>query len=167
MESAFERHAAFRASRLISFKDCHFSFLTFFFSLLSEHTLVRIDGTYLPWLSDLTEKLNALDPLPSKESLIPEDALLPPQVDIDFVPLTDSKLISNGNGLKESSTSSSSDTDPLQSQVGGPGKSKSPIPKVGGWKEAKLTRNDRMTSEDHYQDVRLIDMERNDGEKTE
>lgn len=115
----------------------------------------RIDGTYLPWLSNLTEKLDSLDPLPSNESLIPDDALLPPQVDIDF--LSEQVLTSTSSNGNEFSIS-------LSQEVTA-GSSKAPIPQTGGWKEAKLTRNERMTSQDHYQDVRLIEWERPDGQE--
>ncbi|MCO5585326.1 hypothetical protein L7F22_039259 [Adiantum nelumboides] len=104
-----------------------------------------IDGTLRPWLDTLWTTLD--DVLPSasnNQTILPDDHLLPPAIDVQLA--TNTNGHAKGNGTINGNTNESFDT---------------------GWITARLTKNERITAEDHWQDVRLIEFEEENGEYIE
>ncbi|CAO1625661.1 unnamed protein product [Parajaminaea phylloscopi] len=98
-----------------------------------EQHYLGLDGTFQPFLADLFEKLGQLYPLPIGLEVLPENVALPPALELQLV----KSAQTNGNGIASNRAALAS----------------SPT----RW--LRLSRNERLTSEDHFQDVRLLEFE--------
>ena len=99
--------------------------------------ILGIEGTLRPWLNTFWTHLNDLFPPPSNgKAFLSDTELLPPSISVRLA----SKRQQNGH---------------------------TPLPKEleDGWKWASLSKNDRMTKDDHWQDVRLIELAGEDGKE--
>ncbi|KAI8339167.1 hypothetical protein BC941DRAFT_422326 [Chlamydoabsidia padenii] len=85
-----------------------------------------LDGALLPWLVTLWEKVMVKYPLSAGQTCIPDNQLLPPSFRVTFV-----DNVSNSQALQE------------------------PVDLPGEF-DMKVTSNERITAEDHFQDVRHI-----------
>lgn len=101
-----------------------------------------IDGTLRPWLDTLWGTLDdVLPPAENNQAILPDDHLLPPAIDVQLA--SSSNGHAKQNGAINGSSSKNIDT---------------------GWLSSRLTKNERITSEDHWQDVRLIEFEEENGQ---
>jgi sulfite reductase alpha subunit-like flavoprotein len=92
-----------------------------------------IEGTLRPWMEKLWTSLDeVLPPMKSGEENIGDDEVLPPKISVE---------VKRSNGINGSNCIASSSACPP------------------GWKLARLTKMERMTSDDHWQDVRLIELQ--------
>ncbi|PWN87025.1 hypothetical protein FA10DRAFT_273327 [Acaromyces ingoldii] len=113
-----------------------------------------IDGALQPWLEQVWDVLDQVMPLPDGVDAIPDDVLLEPEI-----------AVSLAEGPRASSSSSPSSSSSLPSSANGIASSSSPVSKEEtvslpeGWQWATLTRNERMTAPDHFQDVRLLSLQ--------
>lgn len=95
-----------------------------------------IEGTLRPWMSKLWETLDlVLPPINPGETIIDDDKVLPPSIAVRTTSKTNTKQ-SNGAGFSSLSRD---------------------------WTWARLTKMERMTSDDHWQDVRLIELQDSEG----
>lgn len=130
----------------------------------------RLDSIYLPWYQELRESLLAQFPLPEGIEPVPDDAQLPPKYNIRLVPSTGSAKDGITNGQLEDgeqlaarfermSTESPENEAPAQKDGTGmpdfPPVKLLPIP---GSFTAEVLCNKRVTPEDHWQDVRHIEL---------
>ncbi|XP_032993957.1 NADPH-dependent diflavin oxidoreductase 1 [Lacerta agilis] len=90
------------------------------------------DAVVDPWLSDLWEKILALYPLPPGRQILNPDIILPPRFNVHF--------------LDGDEAGRPDPADP------GPACEQRPFP-------ARMLSNQRVTSESHFQDVRLIELD--------
>lgn len=91
-----------------------------------------IEGTLRPWMDALWTTLEeVLPPMKEGKEVIGDDELLPPKISVNIEEVTKGEHV---NGAASSSTC------------------------PPGWKWARLTKMERMTSEDHWQDVRLLEL---------
>ncbi|CAO1616719.1 unnamed protein product [Sympodiomycopsis kandeliae] len=109
-----------------------------------------IEGTFQPFLEQLMQSLDEKYPLPDNGlQVLADDAPLPPSLELRFLDehedgqqasssriLNGSRQTSNGDGSSSQSTSEHSDLRWL-----------------------RLSKNDRLTSDSHWQDVRLLEFE--------
>lgn len=102
-----------------------------------ESHYLGLEASLQPWLDTLWSHLRTLLPLPSGTTEIGRDDLLPPTVHIRVVGQTDS----DEQGEQRFSSH-------LQTQ---------------GWNLTNLLKNQRMTDEKHFQDVRLVEFSRRCG----
>ncbi|RBR16896.1 uncharacterized protein FIESC28_06730 [Fusarium coffeatum] len=107
-----------------------------------------LDGSFVRWAERLHNHFLEHHPPPSGLEPIPDDVILPPKWSLEK-PLENS-TVTNGH------------TSPLIENV----PPSSPLPIPDGW-TATLVGNDRLTPENHWQDVRLIsfDIPKRDGVK--
>ncbi len=96
-----------------------------------EQHLLGIEGALQPFLEAFWVRLEEWQPREKGVEEIPEDQLLPPRYEVRFVPEPEAEVAATA--------SSSSRT--LRQRYG----------------IARLTRNERMTAKDHFQDVRLLE----------
>lgn len=101
-----------------------------------------IDGALRPWLDTLWSTLEHVLPAPAAGELtIPDDQPVPPSMEVRLDNRAD-----KGALIGSLSTAETDVLDP-------------------GWRWARLTKNQRITASDHWQDVRLIEFEDAKGEK--
>lgn len=94
-----------------------------------------IEATLRPWMSKLWETLDeVLPPVKQGESIIQDDEVMPPSISV----CTRSEILKKTNGSSSSSLSPD-------------------------WKWARLSKMERMTSDDHWQDVRLVELQDHQG----
>jgi sulfite reductase alpha subunit-like flavoprotein len=92
-----------------------------------------IEGTLRPWMDNLWATLEeVLPPMKAGEKLIGDEVLLPPKISVN---IKDTRKEEHIHGVASSSMCPS------------------------GWEWARLKKVERMTSEKHWQDVRLIELE--------
>lgn len=97
-----------------------------------------IEGTLRPWMSKLWETLEeVLPPMKQGEKVIEDDEVLSPSTSV---------RVRSGNAKRANGSSSL----PFLS-----------LPP--NWKWSRLSKMDRMTSDDHWQDVRLIELQDYEG----
>lgn len=114
-----------------------------------------IDGALQPWLDDLWSTLADLLPLPAGLESIPDDVILPPHIEVRVL-----EGVDNGSVATASGSNGAVQHDVAKSN-GRDAKARDTAPHAMRW--ARLTRNERMTAEDHWQDVRQIEWETEDG----
>ena len=100
-----------------------------------------LDATFLPWTVDLKKHLLDMYPLEEGKSPIPEDVFLQPKWVLDPV-------MENGHSNSEANGSKPAECGPHL-----PNTDLLPIPSAVS---ATLERNERITPEKHWQDVRLM-----------
>lgn len=100
-----------------------------------------IDGLFFPWSVQLKKSLIERFPLPKGIEPIPDTAFLEPEWTLQYSAKT------NGQSMPISSPSPGSQVCPHQNV---------PV-RVPGSMRAKLVRNDRITPEKHWQDVRMLE----------
>lgn len=103
-----------------------------------EQHYLGLDGTFQPFAANLFDSLAQLYPLPQGLSILAEDVALPPSIALRILP--------NGDGYGAPL--------PSQPQVAPPS---SPTVRSTRW--LRLSRNERITAPDHFQDVRVIELE--------
>ncbi|PWN48453.1 riboflavin synthase domain-like protein [Violaceomyces palustris] len=109
-----------------------------------------IDGTLQPWMETLWSTLDELLPLPTNVERIPDSVPLPPEIRIELSRDSNKSSVGGnqeGKGVDTDFFPGSEPTDLLPP----------------GYRWGRLRRNERMTSEDHWQDVRHIEIESEDG----
>lgn len=109
-----------------------------------------IDGSFIPWSTSLRSELLEQFPLPEGEESIPEDVLLEPKWTLEEVVGTEKEFEMNGlhsNGIEngiENEAAQVSDTPPTD------------LLEIPKGMTARVVSNDRMTPQDHWQDVRHV-----------
>lgn len=102
-----------------------------------------IEGTLRPWMDKLWDTLDEfLPPLEAGTCIMGDNEQLPPMIRVQVWGQSERGRVarkSNGTG------------------------SSSSLLLAPGWKRARVAKMERMTSEDHWQDVRLIELEDCDG----
>lgn len=134
-----------------------------------------LDSIYLPWYQELRESLLSQFPLPEDIEPIPDDDQLPPKYNIRLLPSTCSVKdeTTNGEGypsqledgdqlaakFERMSTESREDEDPRQKDgTGVPDFPPAKLLPIPGSFTAQVVCNKRVTPEDHWQDVRHIEL---------
>lgn len=98
-----------------------------------------IEGTLRPWLDQLWNTLEeVLPPMPRGENRISDDEMLPPRIRVEIAKAQ--------NGYHVNGKASSS---------------KNILP---AWTAARISKMERITASDHWQDVRLIEFESQTGQ---
>ncbi|KAK1776062.1 hypothetical protein QBC45DRAFT_228444 [Copromyces sp. CBS 386.78] len=135
-----------------------------------------LDSIYLPWYQELRESLLSQFPLPEGIEPIPDDAQLPPKYNIRLVPSTGSakdrmtngedhlSQVDNGEQLaarfERMSTDSQESAIPEQKEgTGVPDFPPAKLLPIPGSFTAQVVCNTRVTPEDHWQDVRHIELQ--------
>lgn len=108
----------------------------------------RLEGTFLPWLTELRKFLLSQFPLPNELHPIPEDVQLPPKWLLKEIP-QDGSL----NDLDSKAARTLQNSKDVQSFLHGLEVDERPIP---GTFTATLTQNERITPQGHWQDVRHL-----------
>jgi sulfite reductase alpha subunit-like flavoprotein len=103
------------------------------------------------WIVALKERLLQAFPLPDGLGVIAEDVFLEPKWKLDIALSTDVNTITNGNGGNRGNGTESQD----DNQVDAPSSALLP---VKGSHTAEIVRNERVTAEKHFQDVRVLDL---------
>lgn len=105
-----------------------------------------IDGSFIPWSTSLRRKLLEQYPLPEGEEPIPEDVLLEPKWTLEVVSDEEKELGTNGlhSSGKPNGFAQVSDTPPTE------------LLEIPKGMTAKVVSNDRLTPQDHWQDVRHV-----------
>lgn len=96
-----------------------------------EQHYLGLDGTFQPFLSELFAKFVQLHPLPQCLHVLPDDAALPPSLELRLVK-------QDGDVLRVTTKVRSN---------------------INGTRWLRLTRNERLTTPNHFQDVRLLEFE--------
>ncbi|KAE9983281.1 hypothetical protein BLS_004703 [Venturia inaequalis] len=112
-----------------------------------------IDGSFIPWSTSLRSSLLEQYPLPKGEEPIPEDVLLEPKWTLEVVGDEEKELRTKGlqvngtaNGI-ENEAAQVSDTPPTD------------LLEIPKGITAKVVSNDRLTPQEHWQDVRHVAFE--------
>ncbi|QDS75165.1 hypothetical protein FKW77_008286 [Venturia effusa] len=109
-----------------------------------------IDGSFIPWFSGLRERLLEQFPLPEGEEPIPDDVLLEPKWTLKMVDGTGKELGMNGIHVNGASNGADHEAAPVSDT---PPTDLLEIPKGV---TAKVVSNDRLTPQNHWQDVRHV-----------
>lgn len=105
-----------------------------------------IDGALQPWLEQLWNVIDEVMPIEgdgSEQEMIPDDVLLEPEIAVS---------LAEGANIAGSSSSGATSSAKAASPLG------------PGWQWATLTKNERMTAPDHFQDVRLLKIQSDAGD---
>lgn len=125
----------------------------------------RIEETLVPWLQQtLDHMLPLLPPVPGFSDPLPSTDLPPPLYTMDYQPLngTFDKLKLHNNGANTSSPPQSAPSRKVDQADGQSGEALKP----NDWIWATLVKNERVTTEGWWQDVRQIELDIEDKEKS-
>lgn len=124
-----------------------------------EQHYLGIEGTFQPFVKTLMEALDYRWPREKGQDILPDDVPLPPSIELRFMDEQEDANGSmrgqaNGSMQKQANGSTSTHTPRVNDKAGTAGPS---TPSSTRW--LRLTKNERLTSPTHWQDVRRLEFE--------
>lgn len=110
-----------------------------------EQHYLGLDGTFQPFVQGLFDALNRSYPFPDHLHVLPNEVALPPSVELRLIKDCEARQVKanacSARSFEDSLTPTTQQTDHK------------------GTRWLRLVKNQRLTSPDHFQDVRLIELE--------